>query len=80
MVVLEGPATDMKQKLARVINFSPMHFFHIHPLSKNITFMGMVMVFLECDKYHISYRAKKRKCPLFRTVYIRFPALYGGKY
>ena len=25
----------------------------------------------------ISYRAKKRKCPLFRTVYIRFPALYG---
>ena len=26
----------------------------------------------------ISYRSKKRKCPLFRTVYIRFSALYGG--
>jgi hypothetical protein len=38
----------VKRRGFRVINFSPMHFFHIHPLLKNITFMGMAMVFLEC--------------------------------
>ena len=43
-----SPPSDLCQlrSYGRVINFFPMYFFHIHPLLKNITFMGLAIVII----------------------------------
>ena len=49
--------------LSRYIDFSPMHFFHIHPLLKNITC-------IQHNKYHgLLTTLKNHNVPLFLLMF-----------